>query len=122
MILLVDDDRDTCRIMGRLLRGAGYLSQSAYSGESALSMLEDPLKPELVLLDVMMPGMSGVDVLRHIRASAALADLPVVICSATNDPGDLKQLRELGIQGYLQKGSCDLAKIIAAIQPYAGGG
>src|SRR5687767_12792727 len=76
MILIVDDHPDTCGFLVRLLGKRGYAATCAASGEAALAALAG-VRPSLIVLDYMMPGMSGLDVLRRIRSDAALAAVPV---------------------------------------------
>src|SRR4030095_2416517 len=80
-ILVVDDIPQNVKLLVDLLTLKGYAVVSASSGEEALaSIAAEP--PDLVLLDVMMPGMSGYDVCRRIRSDAATALLPVVLCTS----------------------------------------
>src|SRR6266508_3467303 len=67
-ILVVDDDGDLRSSLAGLLRGKGYTVAQARDGEEALAAVAGPDRPDLVLLDAEMPGMSGVDVLRRMRA------------------------------------------------------
>jgi CheY-like chemotaxis protein len=84
-ILVVDDQDDNIRLLADLLSCHGYSIETAISGQSALDCVARR-EPDLVLLDVAMPGMSGFDVLRRLRADARLAMLPIVLVTAL-DPG-----------------------------------
>src|SRR3954452_18383941 len=77
-VLVVDDSPDTCKAIKRLLRTAGHSAACLPDGHAALEYLADR-KPGVVLLDLMMPGIDGMEVLRRIRREPALADLPVVL-------------------------------------------
>src|SRR5262245_11497295 len=79
-ILIVDDDVTTARIYQGLLRLDNMEAEVVVDGEAALSCL-DKCRPDLVLLDLMLPKISGVDVLRRIRGQPALADVPVIVFS-----------------------------------------
>ena len=86
-VLVVEDHPDTCRMMARLLAAFGHRADCALSGEAALAHLAAAAAPpDVVLLDAMMPGMDGVEVLRRLRADPRTARLPVVMCSAVSDP------------------------------------
>ena len=85
-ILVVDDVPMNVKLLADLLAAKHYRTCSATSGAEALAVLERE-RPDLVLLDVMMPGMSGYDVCRHIRADPAQAMLPVVLVTAL-DPAE----------------------------------
>lgn len=92
-VLVVDDTPANVKLLVDLLTAKGYRAIAAASGEEALARIaEQP--PDLVLLDIMMPGLSGYDVCRRIRADAATALLPVVLCTSL----DPKQERVNGIE------------------------
>ncbi|MFN3491317.1 MAG: PleD family two-component system response regulator, partial [Anaerolineales bacterium] len=80
-ILVVDDDLDTLRLVGLMLQRQGYQIIAASNGSQGLEKAFTE-KPDLILLDVMMPDMDGVSLLRAVRSEAGLADLPVVLMSA----------------------------------------
>ena len=87
-ILIVDDEVETCFVLSHLLERFGYRVACRTSGEEALEYLTHaPQRPGLVLLDVMMPGVDGMEVLRRIRANpdARAAAVPVVMYSAVDD-------------------------------------
>jgi PAS domain S-box-containing protein len=80
-ILLVDDDPKTLELLEETLRSAGYATQSVHSGARALEMLASK-RVSAVLLDLLMPGMDGFEVIRHVRAQAALKELPILVMTA----------------------------------------
>ena len=80
-ILVVDDTPANVKLLGDLLASKGYQVSTAANGEEALAKVAAE-KPDLVLLDVMMPGLSGYDVCRRIRSDPATALLPVVMCTS----------------------------------------
>ncbi|HMO47027.1 MAG TPA: response regulator [Rubrivivax sp.] len=92
-ILVVDDTPANVKLLVDLLRAKGYEAVAAASGEEALARIA-AAPPDLVLLDIMMPGLSGYEVCRRIRADAATALLPVVLCTSL----DPKQERLHGIE------------------------
>ena len=98
-LLLVDDDKAVCRGLAALLRARGYEVEEVHDGRAALERLAEPPRPDLVLLDYEMPEFDGQEVLRHIRRSPELADLPVLLATAARI--DLKQLAE--VSGLLHK-------------------
>ena len=79
-ILVIEDDADINRLLCRILAKGGYRTQAAFSGTEALLVLEREM-PDLVLLDLMLPGMSGEEVLHHIRKELK-QNVPVIILSA----------------------------------------
>jgi CheY-like chemotaxis protein len=80
-LLLVDDDPKTLELLEETLRSAGYETQSVQSGARALEVLSSKLV-SAVLLDLLMPGMDGFEVLRHIRKEATLKELPIFVMTA----------------------------------------
>src|SRR5258707_7704308 len=77
-ILLVDDDPKTLELLQETLRSAGYETQSVQSGTRALEVLSSKLV-SAVILDLLMPGMDGFEVIRHVRQEAALKELPILV-------------------------------------------
>ena len=86
-ILLVDDDPKTLELLEETLRSAGYETQSVQSGKRALEVLSSKLVGA-VLLDLLMPGMDGFEVIRHIRQEPTLKELPIFVMTAKNLTGD----------------------------------
>ena len=85
-ILVVDDERDICNTLADILRDEGYDVQCAYGAEEALTLLERAdaagILPQLCLVDLLMPGMSGEEFRRHQLASPRLAAIPTLLMSA----------------------------------------
>ena len=95
-ILLVDDDEGLLRLHQLALKArANFDVQVALSGQTALELLERG-RPDLVILDLMMPGMSGIDVCRWIRAQPAFATIPVVMLTGLVDPDVHLEARQAG--------------------------
>ncbi len=85
-ILIVDDEDDLRDAMASALRADGYAVEEAANGREALSILAVSPEPCLILLDMMMPGMSGDEVLAVLEKSHRMAALPVVVISAADSP------------------------------------
>jgi len=101
-ILVVDDDLDTLRLVGLMLERQGYEIIAASSGHQALTLAEKE-NPDLVLLDVMMPDMDGVEVTRRMRASAIVKDVPIIMFTAKTMVDDKIEGFEAGADDYLTK-------------------
>jgi CheY-like chemotaxis protein len=101
-ILVVDDNEANLRLINAVLRTRGYDLVEARSGEAALESLATQ-RPSLVLMDVQMPGLSGIDVARTIRAMPALAELPLVAITAMAMKGDREEIMAAGFNDYLAK-------------------
>lgn len=109
-ILVVDDNADICLAMMRLLRSLGYEVESAYDGEAALAAVR-ARRPDLVILDVMMPKLDGFDVLARIKSDAARADVPVVMFSARQDPEAKQAAIQRGAADFWLKGAFDFNEL-----------
>ena len=84
-ILVVDDEPPIVQVVGDLLKQHGYKVMEASSGKEALEILKKS-KPNLILLDIMMPGMDGLDVIEKIKSNKNFDKIPVVFLTATIDP------------------------------------
>jgi CheY-like chemotaxis protein len=101
-ILIVDDDLDTLRLVGLMLQRQGYEIIAANSGAQALAMARTE-QPDLILLDVMMPEMDGVEVARRLRADEGTKELPIIMFTAKTQVEDKIQGFEAGADDYLTK-------------------
>ena len=97
-ILIVEDNPRMQETLSTVLRLKGFSTLTAYNGVEALDVLR-LRTPDLVLLDLMMPVMSGLELLKVLREGVRWKDLPVVVLSARDDFG--AELRELGVSDYL---------------------
>src|SRR5437879_5958505 len=113
-ILVVDDNPETVRPLARLLRYMGHEPSIATSGQEALGYL-NMVRPHLVVLDVSMPVMDGLQVLEEIRKMPGLEGVPVVMYSALSDEVTRRKAMALGARDYLVKGWTDLGELQATI-------
>lgn len=101
-IIVVDDDQDICDLVQYRLTTMGMDVKAYYDGESGLdAIVADP--PDLAIIDVMMPRMNGLDVVRALRANPATADLPVITFTALGSPEDEDAVFDAGSQYYAVK-------------------
>jgi CheY-like chemotaxis protein len=105
MILIVDDSPTEIELTKIAIKASGrqICVQSATDGESALKMLRMHRLPALILLDLKMPGMGGIEVLREIRADDRLSNLPVVVVTSSPLESDRAEAIVAGASYYLQK-------------------
>jgi len=101
-ILIVDDDRLNVRILMGILRPEGYVIQEAHSGEEALAIY-DEFKPDLVLLDVIMPGINGFETCRALKARYGDTGAPVIFITAKSESDDVVEGLAAGGVDYLPK-------------------
>jgi CheY-like chemotaxis protein len=116
-VLVVDDDATIRRVLARLLRSSGHPADCVAGGADALRYLAADQLPKLILLDVMMPEIDGMALLRVIRGEPRLSGVPVVMCSALSDQATRDEARRLGAQGYVVKGG-EWPDLYDQIRPY----
>ena len=102
-ILLVDDSKPILHANERVLHKAGYEVVCAEDGESALKLAQER-KPDLILLDMILPKLSGPEVLERLKKDASTADIPVIVLSSLTERNRQK-LMEAGAEEYVEKNS-----------------
>jgi DNA-binding response OmpR family regulator len=115
-ILLVDDDPTNLQILHQVLGGRGYKLIIAKSGEDALKMAER-MKPHLVLLDIMMPGIDGYETCKRLKENPATSNAAIIFLSAMDNPEDKKKGLEMGAIDFIQK-PFQSDHVIATVQNY----
>jgi len=101
-LLIVDDNENNRDLLSRRFEKQGYLTETAASGEDALELIAHK-RFDAVLLDIMMPGLDGVEVLRQIRKKWSLVELPVIMVTAKSEREDLVNALEAGANDYVPK-------------------
>jgi len=101
-ILVVDDDRNVVQIIAVNLQYEGMDVIEAYDGEEALAKTAAK-KPDLILLDIMMPGLDGLEVCRRLKSDARTADIPIIMLTAKTRDEDILAGWEAGADDYLTK-------------------
>jgi CheY-like chemotaxis protein len=102
LVLCADDDHDILTLLVLRLERAGFRVAQAVDGEQALSLARE-LRPDVLVLDVMMPRLSGTEVLGALRGDESTADIPVVLLSARAQDADVARGLEAGADAYLPK-------------------
>jgi CheY-like chemotaxis protein len=115
-VLVVDDDPTNREFLVRRLQRRGYTITTAASGLEALQQI-DTHTFDLVLLDIMMPGMDGLHVLKQVRQKVSMADLPIVIASARHQSDDVIRALQLGANDYITK-PMDFEVAVARIETH----
>jgi CheY-like chemotaxis protein len=118
VILIVDDHLDTGAVLARLLKKCGHEAVAVGSGQAALEVLETT-RPTLIVLDMMMPGMHGLEVLQRVRSSAAVKDVPVIVFTADYSIETTRNARAKGAQKFIVKGTVGWAQLCEIISKYA---
>lgn len=113
-LLIVDDNASARETVLAMLEPEGYQIEQADDGFQALQMLQS-LQPDLILLDVMMPGMDGFEVCRRIRATPVLTEVPIIILTALDDRASLLEGIEAGADDFLTK-PVDRYELVARVR------
>lgn len=101
-VVVIEDEEDILELISYNLRREGFDVKGASSGEEGLALVESS-QPDIVLLDLMLPGLSGLDVCRRLKANKALSSIPVVMVSAKGSESDIIEGLELGADDYVTK-------------------
>ncbi len=118
-ILLVEDDTALAAVYKSRLELEGFEIQEVNNGEEALSAALE-FKPDLILLDAMMPKISGFDVLDILRNTAATADIRVIMLTALSQPKDKERAESLGVDDYLVKSQVVIGDVVERIKHHLG--
>jgi DNA-binding response OmpR family regulator len=101
-VLIIEDEADAAELFAEMMRVSGFRVLKTFSSTPAISLITEA-KPDLVILDIMMPDISGLDILREMRQDPALASVPVIVVSAKSLPADIKSGMQAGASTYLTK-------------------
>ena len=112
-VMIIEDEPDAAEMFAEMMRVSGFRVLKMFSSTPAIPMLTQA-KPDVVILDVMMPDISGLEVLRYMRGEPGLSGIPVIVVSAKSMPGDIKTGLEAGASLYLTKpvGFLDLKQAV----------
>ncbi len=103
LILVVDDNKMSQRMLENCLKSNGYEVDQAFSGEEALALAQNDPVPDLILLDVDMPDMDGFEVCRRLKGSAVTADIPILFVTGMDDDISEEKGLSLGAVDYITK-------------------
>lgn len=117
-VLIAEDEPSILKSLDFILRRAGWSIESVTDGDAALSAVRRS-QPRVLVLDVMLPKRSGFDVLKHIRADAALRQLPVLILTAKGQAQDRRTAEELGADRFVTKPYSN-AEVVGAVRELMG--
>jgi CheY-like chemotaxis protein len=118
-VLIVEDDRFLRRAAEARLRQEGFTVLTAADGEEALRVACKE-RPDLILLDLIMPKMQGFEVLRALKMIEATANIPIVILSNLSQESDRNRCLQAGAAGYLVKANLSLQELVRAVESTLG--
>ena len=113
-VMIIEDEEDAAELFAEMMRVSGYRIVKTSKSAPAIGMMIAE-RPDVILLDIMMPEISGLDILRQMRRDPALANIPVIVVTAKGMPADIKNGMEAGASTYLTKpvGFLDLKEAVA---------
>ena len=118
-ILFIEDEQALQKTLGDLLKGEGYDVVSAFDGETGLKMVKME-KPNLVLLDLILPKMHGFDVLQKVKEDSEIKDIPLIVLTNLEGMGDVEKALELGATTYLVKANYSLDEVLSKVRKALG--
>ena len=119
VILIVDDNSDNLELALAILSGHGYELRTAVDAQSAVELMQSVL-PKLILLDIQLPGMDGLQLTRQLKADPRTRHIPILAVTAYAMKGDEQRAREAGCDGYLTK-PINKRELRAAVAAYMQG-
>jgi two-component system cell cycle response regulator DivK len=119
-ILVVEDNERNMKLFCDVLQSSGYRTLEATTGESAVELALEHV-PDLVLMDIQLPDIDGIEALDRLRADERSASLPVLALTAQAMEGDRERFLAAGFDGYLSK-PVDIAEFVTTVKRYCDGG
>jgi len=110
IVLIVEDDEVLLRALYLAFHKNDYTIATASDGDTALKMAQR-MKPDIILLDLLLPKMNGFDFLKYAKADPALKSIPVIVLSNLGDSDNIAKAKELGALDYFVKSNTDLVKL-----------
>jgi two-component system chemotaxis response regulator CheY len=114
-ILLVDDDSFLLRMYSLKFEKSNYEVTAVLSSQDALNKLKDGLKPDVLIFDVVLPGMDGIDLLSAVRTQHLADQAKCLILSNQGEPSDIDRAKKIGIDGYVVKASSIPSEVVKAV-------
>jgi two-component system cell cycle response regulator DivK len=116
LVLIVEDNEMNMKLARDVLRARGYDIAEAVNGEDGVRLAAERM-PDLVLMDIQLPGINGVEAFRQIRGNAATAHIPIVAFTASVTPADRSKITGAGFDGFLSK-PINLTEFLATVKRF----
>jgi CheY-like chemotaxis protein len=122
MVMVVDDAELTRLTLARLLRREGYETVAASNGREAMKLLDQQAAapPDLILLDVNMPGIDGLELLERLHDNPQWRALPVIMLTAASDTHTIRRAEQLGAKEFMVKTAFSIQEMLRHVKRYAG--
>ncbi len=118
-VLIVEDNELNMKLFNDLLEAHGYRTVQTRDGNKAVPLAREHM-PDLILMDIQLPEVSGLDVTKWLKEDSDLRDIPVIAVTAFAMKGDEEKIRQGGCEAYLSK-PISVAKFLETVRNYAGG-
>ncbi|MES2087844.1 MAG: response regulator [Patescibacteria group bacterium] len=115
-VLIIDDDEFLLNMYSMKFKKSGFEIDTAKSGSSALSKIKEGSNPDIVLLDLVMPDMDGLELLGTLRKEKLLPNASVIILSNQNQQTDVDRAKSLGVAGYIVKASSIPSEVVSEVE------
>ena len=115
-ILIVEDEQSLLKLLELTFKGSGYEVIKAINAEETYAALAK--KPDIILLDILLPGENGLDILDHLKKDEKTKAIPVIILTNFNEPERLNKAKKKGAADYLIKSSNDPTTVLEKVQKY----
>ena len=116
-IVIVEDEEALARVLKEKFEGEEFVVELAMDGKVALPIIQK-MRPDLVLLDLMLPKRDGIDVLKYIKADRDLENLPVIVLSNLDGDEDIKQAIALGAKDYFVKSQHPIKEVVEKVKDF----
>jgi DNA-binding response OmpR family regulator len=118
-VLIVDDEKDLSGLVKTTLQSEGIDTVVCDNAEIALQQAQE-FKPDLILLDLMMPRLSGFDAIELFRSTLETKAAKIIVFSALSQPADIERAKQLGADGYIVKSEVAFSTVIARVKEFLG--
>ena len=119
VILIIEDNDKNMKLARDILNAKGYMTLEAITGEEGVKLAKEKL-PDLVLMDIQLPGMNGIEAFRQIRADAKTARIPVIALTASVTPTDRSEINAAGFDAFVSK-PINLKDFLETVKRFADG-
>lgn len=116
-VLIIEDDKFLSKIYATKLKKEGIEAEFALNGEEGMKMMKEN-KPELILLDLIMPKMDGFAVLEEVKKDAKLKKIPILVLSNLGQEEDIQKAKKLGVKDFIVKSDASIQEVVAKIKSH----
>lgn len=120
LVLIVEDNEKNMKLVRDILQAKGFKTVEAVTGEEGVKLAKEK-KPDLVLMDIQLPGISGIEAFKQLRADAKTARIPVIALTASVTPTDRSQISAAGFDAFVSK-PISLKEFVATVKRLVEGG